>query len=241
MLQRTEGIVLKTVPLGEADLIVTFLTRDFGIVKTFAKSPRKTKSRFGSSLEPLTFSRVSFWGREDAALPRLTQSDILHPFDSLRSELKSFLRVSGITELTLNFIPERDSNKNIYSLFLDTLRAMEAGSDTELVVLYYKLKLLEAAGFLPRLNGCGRCGKKGDFFFLSHGAILCESCSRGTESPFRVSPAAIRFYSTVLVWELSKIDRLKPSESIFSELSRIIDEHVKYISEKDLRTNSFRV
>ena len=58
MLQRTEGIVLKTNPFGEADLIVTYLTRDYGILKTFAKSPRKIKSRFGSSLEPLTYSIV---------------------------------------------------------------------------------------------------------------------------------------------------------------------------------------
>ena len=50
MLHRTEGIVLKNFPYGEADLFVTYLTPDMGIIKTFAKSPRKTKSRFGSSL-----------------------------------------------------------------------------------------------------------------------------------------------------------------------------------------------
>ena len=48
MLRRTEGIVLRTFPFGEADLIVTFLTADFGLIKVFAKSPRKIKSRFGS-------------------------------------------------------------------------------------------------------------------------------------------------------------------------------------------------
>jgi len=63
MLKRTEGIVLKTNPFGEADLIVTCLSKDYGILKTFAKSPRKIKSRFGSSLEPLTHSKISFWGK----------------------------------------------------------------------------------------------------------------------------------------------------------------------------------
>ena len=80
MLQRTEGIVLRTFPFGEADLIVTYLTPDFGLIKLFAKSPRKFKSRFGSSLEPLTHSKISFWGKEDAPLPKLTQSDIMQPF-----------------------------------------------------------------------------------------------------------------------------------------------------------------
>src|SRR4030042_2109208 len=107
MLKRTEGIVLRTIPFGEADLIVTYLTPDFGIIKLFAKSPRKIKSRFGSSLEPLTESRMSFLGKEDAALPRLTQSDIVHPFRLLRDNLRCFLMLSEIIELTISFIPER--------------------------------------------------------------------------------------------------------------------------------------
>ncbi len=94
MLKRTEGIVLRTIPFGEADLIVTYLTPDFGIIKLFAKSPRKIKSRFGSSLEPLTHSKIAFWGKEDTALPRLTQSDILHPFHSIRDSLDCFSKVN---------------------------------------------------------------------------------------------------------------------------------------------------
>src|SRR5512135_675860 len=126
MLKRTEGIVLKTFPFGDADLIVTYLTLNFGIIKLFAKSPRKIKSRFGSSLEPLTRARISFWGKEDAALPRLTQSDIIHPFQALRDDLNCFLRLLEIVELTINFIPERDINSKAYLLLSDTLRDVES-------------------------------------------------------------------------------------------------------------------
>jgi len=241
MLQRTEGIVLKTSPFGEADLIVTYLTKDCGVVKTFAKSPRKTKSRFGSSLEPLTCSRISFWGKEDAALPRLTQSDILHPFDSIRSSLRSYLKVTELVELTLNFIAERDASRNVYSLFIRTLRATEAGPDTALLPLYYKLKLLEAVGFLPRLDGCGRCGKEGESFHLSHGTVLCEQCSQGSGSSFCLSAGVIRLYANLLSWDFSKIGRIRPSDALIVELSGVIDEHVRYIIEKDLRTKSFQI
>lgn len=239
MLRRTEGIVLKTLALGEADLVVTFLTRDFGVVNAFAKSPRKSKSRFGSSLEPLTFSRISFWGKEDAALPRLTQSDILEPFQSLRSSLGLFLKVSEIIELTLNFIPERDASKRVCRLLLNTLKSMESGSDAGILTLYYKMKLLESAGFLPRLNGCGRCGKKGDCFFLSHGTILCSDCSGKKESYSRISEGAIRLYYTLLDWDFAKIHRIKPSQALLSELLKLLDEHITYISEKNLRTKAF--
>lgn len=241
MLQRTEGIVLKTNPFGEADLIVTYLTKDFGIVKTFAKSPRKTKSRFGSSLEPLTQSRISFWGREDASLPRLTQSDIVHSFHSIRSSLKCFLKATELVELTLNFVPEKCASKKLYSLLMNTLLSIENDCASKLLVIYYKLKLLEIAGYMPKLDSCGRCGKEGDDFFISHGTILCNKCSQGFESSFRISPGVVNLYVNLLNWSPSKISRIKPREVLFAEISMLIDEHVKYIIEKDLRTKAFKL
>jgi DNA repair protein RecO (recombination protein O) len=241
MLQRTEGIVLKTDLFAEADLIVTYITKDCGIVKTFAKSPRKTKSRFGSSLEPLTYSKISFWGKEDSSLPRLVQSDIVHPFHSLRSSLKSFLKVSEIFELTLNFVPERDANCRVYSLLMNTLRFMEADCQTGILMLYYKLKLLEIVGYLPGLNGCGQCGRKGNVFYISHGTVLCNKCSKDHNPSNSLSPAVISLCINLLSWDMNKLGRLKPSEKIVQELTVLLDEHVKYITERTSRTRTFRV
>jgi DNA repair protein RecO (recombination protein O) len=241
MLQRTEGIVLRTTPYGEADLIVTFLTRDHGILKVFAKSPRKVKSRFGSSLEPLTCSRISFWGKEDSALPRLTQADITHAYRSIRESLNCFLKVSELIELTLHLVPERDRGRNVFSLLMRTLALMETGPSEQLITLFYKLKLLEISGFLPRLQSCGRCGEEGDAFHLKHGTVLCRNCCRDGIQVSRISPGVRTFFSTLLKWEMSKLHRLKPAEGIIRELVVLIDEHAQYITEKNLRTKSFRV
>jgi len=240
MLQRTEGIVLRTIPYGEADLIVTYLTKDFGIVKVFAKSPRKTKSRFGSSLEPLTFSRIAFWGKEDAALPRLTQADIVHSFSSLRESLQCFIRVSELIEQTLHLVPERDTSRNVFPLLMKTLAIMEMGRQNPLIALFYKLKLLEIAGFLPGLHVCGRCGDSSNAFYLSHGTVLCVKCSEDEDVSSRLSPGVTAFYSSLIRWEISKLDRLKPDEGILKELSLLIDEHSRFVSEKNLRSREFR-
>lgn len=240
MLQRTEGIVLKTNPFGEADLIVTHITKDCGIVKTFAKSPRKIKSGFGSSLEPLTYSKIAFWGREDSSLPRLVQSDIVYPFHSLRSSFNCFLKVSEIFELTINFVPERDTSNKVYSLLLDTLLSMEADGHAGLIMLFYKLKLLEIAGYLPGLNVCGRCGRKGNVFYLSHGTVLCGRCSQDCNSSRSLSPAVISLCINLLGWDMNKLSRIKPAERIVQELTALIDEHVKYVTERTLRTRAFR-
>lgn len=240
MLRRSLGIVLKTSPFGDADLIVTFLTDDFGIVKTFAKSPRKTKSRFGSSLEPLTCCRISFWGKEDAALPRLTQADIIHPFQSLRERLHCFLKVSELLELTISLVPERDGSKNVFDLLLSVLKEMEEGEcAAPLPALYFKLKLMEIAGYLPGLDGCGRCGRPWPDFFVMHGSVLCRSCAGGVEATVTVSSGALSLFRTLLVWDRTKLARVKPQLSIVGELSGLIDIHVRHILERSLRTRAF--
>jgi len=264
MLRRTEGIVLRTFPFGEADLIVTFLTADFGLIKVFAKSPRKIKSRFGSSLEPLTCSRVSFWGKEDADLPRLTQSDILHSFQMIRNNLHVFLKVSEIIELTITLVPEKDVNKKMYQLLFNTLRAIEQGiaqfsghipsgkgargdsrgekrvqGGIDFLMSHYKVKFLKYAGFAPKLDACGRCGKKGFCFYISQGAILCESCAKAADTPIEVSPAMMKLYADLLLWDTAKIQRIKPSHMLLAELSEIMSMHIKYILSKPLNSEAF--
>jgi DNA repair protein RecO (recombination protein O) len=253
MLKRTEGIVLRTIPFSEADLIVTYLTFDFGLLKLFAKSPLKIKSRFGSSLEPLTQSKISFWGKEDANLPRLTQSDIIHAFHPIRDTLRSFLKISEIIELTLGFIPEKEVNKKVYYLFLSTLQAIEGDYSLmllnnrlegevlseNLVILHYKIKFLKFMGYSPRLDACGRCGKRGYCFYVSSGSVLCGSCVEGIDSPLRITPVVLRLYNDLLSWDTRKIKRIKPTERILSDLSDIVNLHIRYILSKPLKTDSF--
>ncbi|MEW6214704.1 MAG: DNA repair protein RecO [Nitrospirota bacterium] len=306
MLKRTEGIVLKTTPFGEADLIVTYLTLDFGLLKAFAKGPRKIKSRFGSSLEPFTHSRISFWGKEDTTLPRLTQSDIIYSFQTIRDTLSCFLKVSEIAELTMHFIPERDVNKKVFSLLLNTLHDIENNppefphtpfckvipphplllkggrgdfkggkwglSGADLMINHYKIKFLEYVGFAPKLDACGRCGKvgidsyrDGYCFYVSHGSVLCEDCAKGMDSPrttgshaptlmigvehacegvvrgspARLSPGVVKLYADLLIWDITKIKRIRPSVMLLSGLSDIMDMHIKYILTRPLKSKSF--
>ncbi len=240
MLHRTEGIVLKSTPFGEADLIATFLTLDFGLLKTFAKSPRKTKSRFGSSLEPLTHSKISFWGKEDANLPRLTQSDIIQPFQSIRNTMNCFLKVSEIIELTLNFLPEREVNKKAFSLLLNTLKRIEKDCNRTLSIIQYKIRFLDLMGYAPRLDGCARCGKFGYSFYMSQGSIICESCAKGMDAPIKLSPGAVKLYESLSKWDLSKIDRIMPSQTLLSGLSSMMDNHIKYTLTKPLKSMAFQ-
>jgi len=253
MLKRTYGIVLKSSIFGEADLIVTYLTPHFGLLRAFAKSPRKVRSRFGSSLEPLTYARISFFGKEEANLPRLTQSDIIKPFHVLRCDFKRLLNVSEILELCLNFLPEREPAPETFKLLLHMMTMLESNADNKLFYLFYKMRFLQSAGYAPRLAACGKCGTatgsvksretfRGEGtgasragqaeyhnFYVPHGTVICSRCFTGEGKFVRLSHSALRFHESLLKWDPSAIDRVNAPEHLVEELKAIIDAHISHV------------
>jgi DNA repair protein RecO (recombination protein O) len=249
MQQRTEGIVLKTFPFGEADLIVTYLTLDHGIRKAFAKSPRKIKSRFGSSLEPLTQARITFMGREDAALPRLTQSDIIRPHQGLRERYECYVRASGMAELILTFLPEGVEAHEVYAFFLAMLGRMEADCSV-LNALIFRIRLLDMKGYGPALTGCVRCSAGTNRFYPSQGALLCNLCAaklRGMPSAdgaplgdaLELTPGMLRLYDSLRTWPMERIGRLKAGARMVEELASLLDAHLRRLLHHPLRTAQF--
>lgn len=251
MLHRTEAIVLRTAPFSEADLIVTFLTRDSGILKAFAKSPRKVKSRFGSSLEPLTLSTISFWGKEDANLPRLTQADIIQSFQPVRERLDLFLPALEVVELALNLLPEREPNRSAFFLLRDIFIVLEGhgtavpplrehGSPIETLVTFSKIRLLDLTGYGPSLSGCARCSRAGRDFYISHGSVICSACASESDGPIRLSQGAIRLYSALRQWEASRINRIRPSRPLLKEIEGLLTAHLEYTLAKPLRVRGLK-
>jgi DNA repair protein RecO (recombination protein O) len=247
MLQRTEGIVLKTFPYGEADLIVTYLTLDFGLSRAFARSPRKLRSRFGSSLEPLTHSRLAFLGKEDANLPRLTQSDIIASFQGLREDLGCFLILTEMIELVLNMMPERETNRDAFSLLLEVMRMMEHDC-ARLNALVFKTRFLGLKGYSPMLDRCARCRARSNRFHVSQGSVMCGKCApapgRKQYGPsganvIELSAGIVRLFKALGTWELSGISRIRASEAMVSELSAVLDAHIDNIVSRRFRASEF--
>jgi DNA repair protein RecO (recombination protein O) len=245
VLTRTEGIVLRTQKYGEADLIVTYLTSDRGIIKAFAKSPRKTKSRFGSSMEPLTHSKISLWGKEQASLPKITQSDIINSFHQVREDFHDFISVSKLIEMLMALTPENTPHKKLFTFFLNILHTVKASEQVSKDALHLitQIRLLATIGYAPRLKGCGRCGGKGLNFYPASGTILCSKCAGipvGEGKSFvRIHDNTVRFYTHSIEWPIHISNRLKPQQVILAELSTLLDKHLTYLLSKKLHSTEF--
>lgn len=244
MLTRTEGIVLKTQEYTEADLIVTYITPGKGIIKTFAKSPRKIKSRFGSSLEPLTHAKISLWGKEQS-MPKITQSDILNSFHDIRENLQDFANTSKLIEILISLMPEGVPNKKIFLFLLNMMGILASSAQKQKHALYLisQVRLLEALGYAPRLTGCGRCGAKSLDFYADSGTTLCKKCAPThlgeSKLPIKVAGRAVCFYSHCIRWPVHASTRLRPSRETISELSALLDQHLNHLLNKRLLTSAF--
>ena len=246
MLRRSEGIVLRSRPFGEADLILEYLTKDYGIRSVLAKSPRKIKSRFGGSLEPFTHSAISMMGKEDAALPRLTQSDILTPFQDLRENTEAFVNACGFAELAMRLFPEREPNQSVFDLLLWAISALEAplkkngkmeisAPAVPIVTAVFRIRALAMAGYAPSLGGCTRCGKETLRYYPRSGGVFCSPVCAGISTAdggqagphLELSPALPGLYGSLGGWPLEKLTRIRPSALLLNELERFISIHLR--------------
>ncbi len=269
MLTSTEGIVLKTQKYAEADLIVTYLTLKKGIIKAFAKSPRKTKSRFGSSLEPLTHAKITLMGKEQT-MPRIIQSDIIKSFHRLREDLQDYIHISKLIEILLSLTPENIPAKKFFLFFLNIMNLLEMlnppfpplskggeggfinkgervrFSEQKQKKAFYiisQIHLLKILGYAPRLKGCGKCGVKTYAFYPNLGTTLCRKCiaeqAGKNITPVKITDKIIKFYSHCSEWPLHASTRLRPPGEILSALSNLLEEHTNYLLNKRLMYSDF--
>lgn len=236
MLYCSEAIVLENRDYAEADLIVTYITKEFGIIDLFAKSPRKIRSKFGSSLEPLTYSKITFIGREDK-LQRIIQSDIIYPFQKIRENYKLFLKLAEVLRLIAQISPKREKNHELFSLLLNILKELETSSRWENHILYLKIRIMSLLGYLPDLKLCGICGKSlnGEYYY-SRGFILCRNCLSKVErepqgeNTHPIPRKIVTFLDSFQKWQISNLNRVKVNEELMNETEEFLRRYIFFAS-----------
>jgi DNA repair protein RecO (recombination protein O) len=201
-LYRDVGVVLRTYKLGEADRIVVLLTADNGKVRAVAKGVRKTTSKFGARLEPLSHVRLLLYRGRD--LDIVSQAESVEPIAPLLSSLDRASQGMAVLEAADQLAIEREPNPQLYRMLVGVLRTI-AERPAPLVVPAFYWKLLAAEGLRPELDACVRCGSSEPdvalvAFDLAEGGVLCRSCRSGTA----LGPAALGLLRAILDGRLNE-------------------------------------
>src|SRR5690242_8795108 len=157
-LRESEALVLRTYPLREADLLVTFFTRAEGKVRGVARSAKKSKRRFGGALEPMTYVRAFYDVRERQELARLDSCEVIESPMSTEVSYARAVALGHVAELLDELLPDREANDAIFRLTISVLRALR-GPEIWMAVTYFDLWLTRLVGFLPELDECVVCGR----------------------------------------------------------------------------------
>ena len=154
----SDAVVLRTWPVMEADLVVSFFTRDYGRVRGIAKSALKSRKRFGGALEPMTVARAWFVQKPRQELVRLDQLEILRsplslPVDPIRMTALSFY-----AELLDEALPEHDPQETVFRLLLSVLE-QTTSEQPWMPMTYFQLWMTRLLGLLPDFAHCTFCGE----------------------------------------------------------------------------------
>ncbi len=157
-IERTEAIILHTLPARERDKMVVFLTPDHGKRKGWAYGARAIKSRFGAALEPLAKVRIGYSERESEEIVRIESVDLVRSLFPAQQNLVSSVAGTYIAELVDTFAPANDPAELLYRLLDRTTEALLAGALPMSVVAYAEIWTLRLGGIFPSTRACIECG-----------------------------------------------------------------------------------
>ena len=193
-LKDSEAVVLRSYPLREADLLVTFFTRAEGKVRGVARSAKKSKKRFGGALEPLTLVRVYYEDREGQELARIDSCDILDSPLATAVDYPRAVALGHVAEVLDELLPDREANDAVFRLAVAVLNSLHPGANW-MPLTYFDLWMVRLVGFLPDLGECTTCGKTLNgsraFFHALADGLMCPADKRLASSEMSAESRAI--------------------------------------------------
>jgi DNA repair protein RecO (recombination protein O) len=234
-LYRDEGVVLRAQKLGEADRIVTVLTRRNGRVRAVAKGVRRTRSKFGATVEP--FSHVDLQLYTGRTLDVVVQAESLHPYgERLVGDYGRYTAGTAVLETAERLTAEeREPSLRLFLLVVGALRALaEQDRAPSLVLDAFLLRAMAVSGYAPALDACARCGAPGPHraFSVPAGGTICVGCRpAGAASP---SPLALGLMSSLLTGDWDAALTAEPRTR--REASGLVAAHLQWHLERGLRS-----
>lgn len=239
-LHESEAIVLQSYPLGEADRLVSFLSRTMGRLRGVAAGARRPKSRFGSTLERLSHVRVWFFERETRELVRINQCEIIESFLDAFRDYASSVALSLFSEITQAVLPDKEASDASFRLLLLCAQTVKRTGKAEPSLAYFTLWTVKLGGWLPALDVCSRCGR----LLREHGesnqpalssrlsTIVCGNCRRpGMRT---ISPTALAGTRCMLSERLDRLNEDSLPSHAAKEVTQIMLDVIEHQIDRKL-------
>ncbi len=241
-----DAVILRSQYYRETSRIVTFYSREKGLVKGIARGARGKKGRFSSTLEPMQRVRVTLSIRETRDLQTVTEADLLHPYAAIREDLFRSAYSQAMLELTGRLMWQEHSSGELYDLLLNILLAHEEGvGDPQLLYFAFQIHMAGLLGYALHTDECAGCAGSfdgGGKFSFPRGKAYCGLCY-----PEEGATTSVQGATVELINHLGRVEgvaaaaALTPSQAIRQETAVLLRCHLEYHTETDLNLRAQRL
>ena len=232
---QVKGVIIREVPVGEADKILTILTKEFGLMTVSAKNARRPRNNMLFATSALVFGEFELFGSESTRY-YVNQVTVIESFNRLRDDIVMLTYCAHIMDVVFDAMRDSSSSHDIYTLLIYTLYTLcKENKDTELVVHTFELKLLFMIGYLPVLNSCVLCNKPiqrdpSAFFLFSyaHCGICCHdfACVSNAGDKERISDSTWNCLRYIAASPIEKLYSFTLDKNYVQELSRLATRYL---------------
>jgi DNA repair protein RecO (recombination protein O) len=227
-LTKIDGIVLTSTSFGEGHKIVRVLTQRRGKIEASAFGVRKTKSRFGSKLEPFSHIRLLLYRKSEESLYTVRDADVIHHNQDIREDLDKFLVGSAVIEPIVRFVESESEERELFELLATCLKILNEIPKERAIYLLcmYEIKFISAMGYRQQTVTCTICGSQllsnETYADSRRGFPLCSSCR--TTLSVRVKPSALKFMGWAQQTPLARAEKVAMKEETLRSVRELIEQ-----------------
>lgn len=239
MLQKCEGIVIRSTDYGESNKVVTMYTREWGKIGVMARGAKKPNSRLSAITQ--LFTHGYFLVQKGTGLGSLQQGEMATSMRSIHEDIFLTAYASYVVELTDKSTEDNKRNPYLFELLYQTLHYLNEGSDPDILVNIFEMKILNVLGLYPILNQCSVCARTDGHFAFSirEGGFLCHRCLDKDPYHLKLQPATVKLLRLFYYFDLSRLGHISVKDETKQELKKVISAYYDEYSGLHLKSKKF--
>ncbi|MFD1736589.1 DNA repair protein RecO [Bacillus salitolerans] len=239
MIQKIEGIIIRTNDYGETNKILTIFTRELGKIGVMARGAKKTNSRLSAISQLFTYGYFVYI--PSSGLGTLQQGESISNMKQIKSDISLTAYASYIVELTDKAVDDRKANPYLFELLHQSLHYINEGLDFEIVTMIFEIKMLQVIGLYPHLSSCISCKEiEAKFSFsISEGGFICHKCAGKDPNHLQISPATVRLLRLFHAFDIRRLGNITVKDETKRELKAVISNFYDEYSGLSLKSKRF--
>ncbi|MEL3972856.1 DNA repair protein RecO [Rossellomorea oryzaecorticis] len=239
MLQKCEGIVIRTNHYGESNKIVTIYTREFGKIGLMARGAKKSNSRLSAISQLFTYGHFMFI--KGSGLGTLQQGEIAESLRHVREDLFKTAYATYIVDLLDKSTEDRKPNPFLFELLYKVLQYLNEDFDPEILMHIFEMKMLPVLGLHPHLNGCSICGEtEGTFgFSFKENGFICHRCADEDPHHLPLSQGTVKLLRLFYYFDINRLGNISVKDETKDQLKRVIRTYYDENSGLTLKSRRF--